>query len=183
MPKRSGDKENRRAKKIRRLEKKLAKYKENTQDGETASTHESDPEICSIIEYVDQNYCEIRELESHNISEQTEELDNSILSALGEAPTNKTLYGNNIHEEIYNAFKNILTEGLSKERKVEILVTLQIPGNCKLLDAPKLNMEIVGVLNNPSKTRDKLLEERQKEMGLAVAGISQVLNAISKKGF
>lgn len=58
-----------------------------------------------------------------------------------------------------------------------------VPVNCKLLDAPKLNIELQGVLNNPSKTRDNLLQERQQVMGLAISGLCQVIHNLSKKDF
>ncbi|KAL4711689.1 hypothetical protein ACJJTC_003456 [Scirpophaga incertulas] len=181
MPKRSGEKLDKNAKKIRRLERKLAKYKEKTKDVET----EMDPEICSINVVADSETLNF-DFNKENEPEQNEiqdELDNSILSALGEPCTSKDQHGTNIHEEIVNTFKNILTDGLLKQRKEEILETMLIPGNCKLLHAPKLNIEIVGALSNPSKSRDNLLEERQKEIGLAIAGISQVINTMSRKEF
>lgn len=88
-----------------------------------------------------------------------------------------------MHDQIYNTIKNIIVEGLPKQNKDKLLETLLVPRNCLLLDAPKLNIELQGVVNNPSKTRDKLLEERQQEMGLAIAGLCQVINEMSKKDY
>jgi hypothetical protein len=121
------------------------------------------------------------EAEEHTEGQDPEALDGDFLSALGESTSGARLYGPEVHNEIYNTQSKILLEGLAKQNKQDLLEAVLIPSNCKLLDAPKLNSELTALLNAPSRSRDKLLEDRQQELGLAIGGISNILNSLSKK--
>lgn len=112
-----------------------------------------------------------------------DELDSNFMNALGEPSSRDKQYGDNIHEEIGRTIKNILLEGLTKAKKEELLESFLIPNNCKLLDAPKLNLEMVGLLSAVSKNRDKLLLDRQQELGIGIAGICQVIHYMSKDDY
>ncbi|XP_052756552.1 uncharacterized protein LOC128201971 [Galleria mellonella] len=110
-------------------------------------------------------------------------LDESILSALGNTFNTDKVYGEDIHPEIMKRFENILTCGLKKEIKEEIIKKYLIPANGKLLDAPKLNVELQGLLTELVKARDKKVEERQQQLGTALATISYIMDTLVKGNF
>lgn len=109
----------------------------------------------------------------------TPTLDESILAALGNTFNTDKVYGEDIHPEIMKRFENILTCGLKKE----IIKKYLIPANGKLLDAPKLNVELKGLLTDPVKARDKKVEERQQQLGTAFATISYIMDTLVKGNF
>ncbi|KAI8423658.1 hypothetical protein MSG28_012710 [Choristoneura fumiferana] len=178
--------------KIQELEKRLEKYKNRvmaappqpqpqcfraqTPELEIIETDPEAPELEADPETMDSEPINGDENDS-------EGLDPEMLLALGEPTSGERLYGEKVNEQIYMTIKNILIEGLPKQNKEKIMESLLVPSNCKLLDAPKLNLQLLGLLNNPSKTRDKLLQERQQEMGLALANICQVIQQLSRKDF
>lgn len=145
-------------------------------DPGTPEIPEIDPEVISVLDIP-----ELISKDSDLDPEISQDLDNDILSALGETTSGEKPYGEKIHDQIFGTIKNILVEGLPKQNKDKLLESFLIPSNCKLLDAPKLNTELLGVLNDQAKTRDKLLQERQQEMGLAIGNICHVLDKLSKK--
>ncbi|KAL4711794.1 hypothetical protein ACJJTC_005963 [Scirpophaga incertulas] len=144
-------KDSKTAKKIRRLEKRLERYKkkENIENSDPCEVLEdppnqvNDPDVLSFVE---------------DNTESPSDLDPDLIN-------------------------NILTEGLAKEERDKIIKSQLIPINGKLMEAPRLNVELAGVLSGPSKTRDSLLFNRQQDLGLAIAGVSQVINSLSKKDF
>ncbi|KAL4720675.1 hypothetical protein ACJJTC_017867 [Scirpophaga incertulas] len=128
----------------------------------------NDPDVLSFVE---------------DNTESPSDLDLDLLEALGEPSISQTDYGDEIHPQILARINNILTEGLAKEERDKIIKSQLIPINGKLMEAPRLNVELAGVLSGPSKTRDSLLFNRQQDLGLAIAGVSQVINSLSKKDF
>ncbi|XP_048006346.1 uncharacterized protein LOC125241772 [Leguminivora glycinivorella] len=197
MPKRKNEEDSDYfARKIAKYEKRLAELaKHREADGETNSQHqELDPEIMDDTneEGVAQDIRgsqtdpgDVAELHESpdSVNADSGELDNEFLLALGESVGGTKQYGPEIHNEIYNTINKILLEGMPKEIKEKLTQTLLVPNNCKLLDAPRLNTELIGVMNNPSKARDKLLEDRQQELGLAIGSICAVINTMSKQEF
>ncbi|KAL4721219.1 hypothetical protein ACJJTC_019544 [Scirpophaga incertulas] len=155
-------KDSKTAKKIRRLEKRLERYKkkENIENSDPCEVLEdppnqvNDPDVLSFVE---------------DNTESPSDLDPDLLEALEEPSISQTDYGDEIHPQILARINNILTEGLAKEERDKIIKSQLIPINGKLMEAPRLNVELAGVLSGPSKTRDSLLFNRQQDLGLAIA--------------
>lgn len=115
-------------------------------------------------------------------AESSDEVEEALIAeALGE-PTKDTGYGDEIHPNLALVMETILENGFTKAEK-EKIVDLKIPNNCKLLEAPKLNLELNGILTSAAKTRDKLLQERQQELGQSAAKIAQAIQSLSRKEF
>lgn len=115
-----------------------------------------------------------------NIDEGADPLPDEVLMALGEENSQEKGYGEDIHSDISKRMDGILMKGLSKEQKENITKTLLIPANMMLLDAPKLNNELNAILSSSTKTRDKLLEGRQQDLGLTSASILYAIHKLSQ---
>ncbi|CAH0397607.1 unnamed protein product [Chilo suppressalis] len=67
-----------------------------------------------------------------------------------------------------------------RDLKEELIKKYLIPSNTKLLDAPKLNRELEGLLNDSMKARDKRVEERQQQMGVATGALLSSIDSLIK---
>ncbi|KAF9407791.1 hypothetical protein HW555_012312 [Spodoptera exigua] len=186
MPKRNReDKEYKENKKRRKLAKKIEKYKAKMAELDPQEPEQQSEESNSFNEQMDQVHAEEQEVEpvvdSIIIDEEEDmELSSDIVSALGEVIGTQ---GDDIHPSILKIIENILTEGLTKEQRETINKSALIPGNAKLLDAPKLNTEIIGLINQATRTRDTLMVARQQDLGLAIGTICQTIHDMTKKDY
>ncbi|CAH0686434.1 unnamed protein product [Spodoptera exigua] len=189
MPKRNReDKEYKENKKRRKLAKKIEKYKAKMAELDPQEPEQQSEESNSFNEQMDQVHAEEQEVEpvvdSIIIDEEEDmELSSDIVSALGEVIGTQKEYGDDIHPSILKIIENILTEGLTKEQRETINKSALIPGNAKLLDAPKLNTEIIGLINQATRTRDTLMVARQQDLGLAIGTICQTIHDMTKKDY
>lgn len=85
----------------------------------------------------------------------TQQLQDDVLIALGNPSCSDKSYSESIHPEIIRRVENVLTSGLEKERKDELLKKYLIPNNFALLEAPKLNRELEGLLSDQLKKETK----------------------------
>lgn len=116
------------------------------------------------------------------VEEVQEDFDEEVLKeALGEVPKIEQ-YGEAIHSNLSAVISNLLVNGLANEEK-EKLAMITIPGNCTLLEAPKLNPELQGVLLQGVKIRDKSLQDRQQVLGKSAADIAYAIQMLSKKDY
>lgn len=99
-----------------------------------------------------------------------------ILEALGDPKGKEEIYGPKIPEEIAERWGRVLVDGLTKEHKQQLAEKHLVPDNFRLAKAPLLNPEIVPVLNDGARNRDKLMEKSQNQLGL---GISELTNLAS----
>lgn len=111
------------------------------------------------------------------------ELSQEFLEALGEPKETEKRFGTPINTNILQRFENILIEGMKTEEKEKMLKSLCFPENGKLMQAPKLNIELTGLLTSAMKLRDKMLEERQEDTGYAIATICHTIDMMIKPNF
>lgn len=104
------------------------------------------------------------------------ELDDTIITALGNPSSSEKTYADDIHPEIIKRIENILASGVDKETRDKLCKKYLIPKNCMLLDAPKLNTELESLLSDPIKERDKRVEDRQQQLGIALSAVLSVLD-------
>lgn len=134
----------------------------------------NDQNIENIEHCVEMNDQNIEIME--NIENIDPELSQEFLEALGEPTNTEVRFGPSINSQILERFEKILIEGMKAEDKERILKELCFPENGKLMQAPKLNMELTGVLTPAMKLRDKMLEERQEDTGYVIATLCQTIN-------
>lgn len=108
------------------------------------------------------------------------ELDDTIITALGNPSSSEKTYADDIHPEIIKRIEHILASGVDKETRDKLCKKYLIPKNLMLLDAPKLNMELESLLSDPIKERDKRVEDRQQQLGIALSAVLSVLDNLIK---
>ncbi|KAI5651343.1 hypothetical protein NE865_00587 [Phthorimaea operculella] len=105
-------------------------------------------------------------------------LPDDILEALGNPKGKEEVFGPKIPEEIAKRWGRVLVDGLTKEQKQEIIEKSLIPDNFRLVKAPLLNQEIIPVLSEAARNRDKLLEKSQNQLGLGISGLTNIASDI-----
>lgn len=81
------------------------------------------------------------------------------------------------HPELVKQWKKVLTDGLSKEVKSEMLKQYPSKGNCPI-STPKLNPEIEAIVNESIKKRDKYLAADQDFCGASLLSLGEAINMI-----
>lgn len=108
------------------------------------------------------------------------ELNPDLLSALGESTSDLPEYGENIHENLSQLWMPLLKKGIPKENKEKILKNYLVPGNCKLLQAPKLNAEILAAVPDMVRNRDKTIAASQQQLGLGITAVNRGIDILLK---
>ncbi|CAK1600777.1 unnamed protein product [Parnassius mnemosyne] len=180
MPKRKrdSDSEEKIQRKIKKLQKKLVRRQK-----EKSFTPDilSEPNTGSDIEYQEQEFIVPVEGIESSMVEEVNTLEKSILEALGDTTSSEKGYGDEIHPEIVKRVEEILLSGISQnEEKEKLMKKYLIPKNVMLLDAPKLNVELNGLLSDSIKNRDKRVKDRQQLLGTALSAILIMTDNIIK---
>ncbi|XP_061705455.1 uncharacterized protein LOC133516489 [Cydia pomonella] len=105
-------------------------------------------------------------------------LPSDILEALGDPKGKEEIYGPKIPDEISKRWGRVLVDGLEKDVKQKLPEKHLIPDNFRLAKAPILNPEIISVLNESVRYRDKLLEKEQNQLGLGISELTNLASAV-----
>ncbi|KAL4714957.1 hypothetical protein ACJJTC_003108 [Scirpophaga incertulas] len=108
-------------------------------------------------------------------SDQGTELDPDILQLLGSDPTQEKSFGENLHKDLATRWKHILTNGLPKAEKVELLKQYLPAENCTYMKPPVLNPEIKSALSDINVKRDSYSEQKQYQMSSCLSAIGRIL--------
>ncbi|KAI5637684.1 hypothetical protein NE865_09552 [Phthorimaea operculella] len=108
-------------------------------------------------------------------------LDPDILSALGAQPDDELEYGPKIHDNLSQLWLPILKKGIPKEEKDKIFKNYLVPENCKLLQAPKLNLEIAAAITESARGRDKKISSEQQQLGIGISAVNRALDVLIAK--
>ncbi|KAL4715709.1 hypothetical protein ACJJTC_006288 [Scirpophaga incertulas] len=109
-------------------------------------------------------------------SDQGTELDPDILQLLGSDPTQEKSFRENLHKDLATRWKHILTNGLPKDEKVELLKQYLPAENCTYMKPPVLNPEIKSALSDINVKRDSYSEQKQYQMSSCLSAIGKALN-------
>lgn len=110
------------------------------------------------------------------VVENPDELDPDILQLLGSDPSLNKSYGDNLHKDLATRWKHILTNGLTKEEKVDILKQYLPAENCIYMKAPMLNPELKSALSDSNIKKDSYSEQKQNQMASCISAIGKALN-------
>lgn len=110
------------------------------------------------------------------------DLDPDILSALGEVAEDAPKFGEKIHDNLSRIWLPILRKGIEKEAKEKLMKQYQIPENCTLLKAPKLNPEVAATLSDTTRNKDKRVESAQQQLGLGITALNKGLSLLLENG-
>lgn len=108
----------------------------------------------------------------------TPDLDPDVLLALGDPIEDAPKFGEKIHGKLALLWLPILRKGLDKEAKEKLMKQFQIPENCSLLQAPKLNPEIAAATTDIARGRDKKIEAFQQQLGLGITALNRGLSLL-----
>lgn len=106
------------------------------------------------------------------------ELDPHLLSALGETIGDTPEYGDNIHVTLQKICHPLLKKGMPIDNKENILKEYLIPGNCRLLQAPKLNAEISAAVPDMVRNRDKSIAASQQQLGAGITALTKGIDVL-----
>nr|CAH7741812.1 unnamed protein product [Callosobruchus chinensis] len=95
---------------------------------------------------------------------------------LGDNPNQANRFGPNIHEELEARWTIYLREGLSAERRKDLLSKYLSPENCRALNLPQLNEEIRSLLPAYALKNDRLLSGLQEQLGAGMAILGSILS-------
>uniref|UniRef100_A0A2A4ITY6 Uncharacterized protein n=1 Tax=Heliothis virescens TaxID=7102 RepID=A0A2A4ITY6_HELVI len=101
-----------------------------------------------------------------------------IVEALGQEYDDVKKYEGHINHDISKRWNYLLSHGLSKTERDEILKCHTLPENCQLLDSPTLNEEVKAVISETGSYRDKGIANQQKQMGTALTIIGKVMSQL-----
>lgn len=108
-------------------------------------------------------------------------LNEDVLLLLGDAPEPEIDFGKPIHKDIASRWQEILIKGLPKEVMDKLLKEYLIPKNCEYLVSPILNPEAKVALSDFMIKRDAALSAKQKQIGIALAALSQAVEFVINK--
>nr|CAI5821002.1 unnamed protein product [Callosobruchus analis] len=100
---------------------------------------------------------------------------------MGADPTNNTLFGPNIPDEVVIRWKSYLSTGVDKEIKTKLLQKYKIPENFQILQGPKLNPEAQALLSPIEQKKNNFLLELQTVMRKGQTALEMVLTRLTKK--
>ncbi|XP_028157914.1 uncharacterized protein LOC114351070 [Ostrinia furnacalis] len=133
---------------------------------EVQTTSEPTQELTSLVE---------------NVTSETTtppDLDPELLAALGDPTDDTPEYGSDIHERLAKLWQPLLKKGLDKESKDRIYKEYTTPNNCRLLQAPKMNPEIMAAVTDARKTKDKRWATNQQQIGSAITAINRAMEKL-----
>lgn len=104
------------------------------------------------------------------------QLEDEILNLLG-ADDSKAVSEFKFHPELAKQWTRVLSKGLAKETKLELLDAYPRKGNCQIL-TPKLNPEIETAVNDAVKKRDKYLFMDQELCGASLSSLGGAIDLI-----
>jgi hypothetical protein len=108
------------------------------------------------------------------------ELDPDMLLALGESTDDTPEFGEKIHDNLTKLWLPLLKKGMIKETKDKLQKEYLVPDNCRLLQAPKLNVEISAAIPDMVRNRDKNLAALQQQLGCGISAINRAMNILIK---
>lgn len=106
------------------------------------------------------------------------ELNPDVIAALGEAVMDAPKYGPKIHENLSLLWIPILKKGLDKDLKEKLIKQNPVPESCPLLQAPRLNPEILAAVADSARYRDKRIEGVQQQLGAGITSLNKGLELL-----
>ncbi|XP_023310878.1 uncharacterized protein LOC111691781 isoform X2 [Anoplophora glabripennis] len=100
-------------------------------------------------------------------------LDEEVLKCLGEDPENAKTEKVELHKALSPRWQHMLTKGISKDNKLELLAKYPVPSNCGGLQTPTLNPEIAQAVSDISLKKDKYQVIMQSQLGAGITALVQ----------
>ncbi|KAL4710267.1 hypothetical protein ACJJTC_003547 [Scirpophaga incertulas] len=158
--------------KLRKIEKKIEKCAETEENRNSVSPAQS---TCDIqLDTQQESSPSPEECCSEKENDQDFELDESVLSILGDLP-NTASQGQSLHREVANRWSEILKKGLTKEIKDDLFKQYPVYKNCEEMKAPELNPEVGVAISEMSRKRDTFILKRQQQISTILSCLGSTL--------
>ncbi|KAI8428911.1 hypothetical protein MSG28_007543, partial [Choristoneura fumiferana] len=108
------------------------------------------------------------------------ELDPDMLSALGESTDDTPEFGEKINENLTKLWLPLLKKPMTRDNKDKIQKEYLVPDNCRLLQAPKINVEIAAAVPDMVRNRDKNLAAMQQQLGSGISAVNRAMDILLK---
>nr|CAI5825465.1 unnamed protein product [Callosobruchus analis] len=113
-----------------------------------------------------------------DLPEESPSLPSNVLEILGEDPNTDKPKSYTLHHAICSRWSFILSNGLPKEDMSELTVRHNIPHNCNLLSAPKINLEVEPALTQAYLNRDNCYRRFQDHLGKGLSALGKGINSL-----
>lgn len=152
---------------------------------ETRNSPRHTESVCSAKSVVSRNACSV----SHDNSPDGDvvllhndvilpSLSEDILNSLGDDPTKNQGTSFALHEQLVLRWQAILTNGLKKGDKQNLLNKYEVPENLTNLCPPKLNPEVKAALSKQNLATDSAYVELQNQLGKGLSALGNGINII-----
>ncbi|XP_023310876.1 uncharacterized protein LOC111691781 isoform X1 [Anoplophora glabripennis] len=105
-------------------------------------------------------------------------LDEEVLKCLGEDPENAKTEKVELHKALSPRWQHMLTKGISKDNKLELLAKYPVPSNCGGLQTPTLNPEIAQAVSDISLKKDKYQVIMQSQLGAGITALGKAITMV-----
>lgn len=105
-----------------------------------------------------------------------EHLDDEVLRVLGEDKVTPSSY--ELHSILQKRWSSIISQGLEKEERMDLLSKHLVPVNLQMLNAPEVNPEILSALPETAVKKDKYHVTRQVQLGKGISALGAALNVL-----
>lgn len=109
-------------------------------------------------------------------------LEDSVLMLLGDAPKLTQKFGPRIHKDVASRWQELLTKGMSKDKRDKLIEQYLIPENCDMLVPVTLNPEVKVAVSDVVVKRDNALLEKQNQTSAVLSALAQGMELILKNG-
>ena len=88
--------------------------------------------------------------------------------------------GEDVTPELAELVKQMLSKGMSKEARDELMEKFPTPGNCRRLEVVLVNPEIFSSVRKEEKTEDVMLQKAQKPLLKGITAVTGILDDFMK---
>ena len=88
--------------------------------------------------------------------------------------------GENLDSELSELVKQLLSKGVSKDARDELLDEFPTPGNCTRLEVVRVNPEIFNSVRKEIKTEAVMLQKAQKPLLKGITAVTRLLDDYMK---
>lgn len=105
-------------------------------------------------------------------------LEEEMLRVLGVDDNEKMPQGDPIHDEIIKTWEVIFRNGLSQKNRSAVMSKYPFISNLKMLNPPKLNLEVKLAIGDTFIKKDDRLFKFQQQISAVISAIGKIINTL-----
>ena len=106
--------------------------------------------------------------------------ESSVLASMAKVVNKPQQDGEDLAPELSELVKQLLSKGMSKEARDELMDKFPTPGNCNRLEVVRVNPEIFNSVRKEVKTEDVMLQKAQKPLLKGIIAVTRILDDFMK---